>query len=107
MNEMLIIVGMAVVTLAVKAAFFVLGRGVVFPDWLSLGLGFVPVAVLAAIIVPGVLMPHGHGVELTGRNAYLVAAVTAIGVAAVSRRQLPTIVTGMVTFVAWRALVVG
>ena len=62
------ILGMAAVTAFVKAALFILGDRVVFPPLLKQALGFVPVTVLTAIIVPMILSPNGEGLELTWRN---------------------------------------
>ncbi|MDE2608518.1 MAG: AzlD domain-containing protein, partial [Burkholderiales bacterium] len=74
MNYTVMIAGMAVVTVFIKAVIFVLGDRVSLPPLLREALAFVPVTVLTAIIVPMVLAPHGHGLELTWRNPQLVAA---------------------------------
>jgi branched-subunit amino acid transport protein len=60
MNYTLMILGMAAVTVAIKATIFVLGGRVAFPPLLQQALGFVPVTVLTAIIVPMILAPHGE-----------------------------------------------
>jgi branched-subunit amino acid transport protein len=96
------IVGMAVVTFIIKAGMFILGGRIAFPPLLQQALGFVPVTVLTAIIVPMVLAPHGGGLELTWRNPQLVAAVAAILIAASTRRQLLTIVVGLAVFFGWQ-----
>jgi branched-subunit amino acid transport protein len=96
------ILGMAAVTVFIKAAIFVLGSRVAFPQWLQQALGFVPVTVLTAIIVPMVLAPHGEGLELTWRNPQLVASVAAILVCAATRRQLLTIVVALSVFFGWQ-----
>lgn len=102
MNYTLMILGMAVVTVAIKATIFVLGGRVAFPPWLQQALGFVPVTVLTAIIVPMVLAPHGEGLELTWRNPQLVAAIVAVLVCAATRRQLLTIVVALSVFFGWQ-----
>ena len=102
MNYVLAILGMAAVTLAVKAGIFVLGDRVRFPEWLREALSFVPVTVLTAIIVPMTLAPHGNGLELTWRNPQLVAALVAIAVCAATRHQLLTIGAGLAVFFAWQ-----
>lgn len=96
------ILGMAAVTVFIKAVIFVLGDRVVFPVLLKQALGFVPVTVLTAIIVPMVLAPHGKGLELTWHNPQLVAAVIAVAVSATTHRQLLTIITGLVVFFSWQ-----
>jgi len=65
------------------------------PEWLQDALGFVPIAVLTAIIVPAVLVSPEGGLVLAG-NARLPAALVAITVALVTRSVLATIVTGLV-----------
>lgn len=101
-NYTLMIVGMAAVTVFIKAAIFVLGGRVVFPPLLQQALGFVPVTVLTAIIVPMVLAPHGAGIELTWRNPQLVAAIVAVLVCAATKRQLLTIVVALAVFFGWQ-----
>lgn len=107
MSYTLVILGMAVVTFLIKATIFILGGRVVFPPLLQQALGFVPVTVLTAIIVPMVLAPHGGGMELDWRNPQLVASIAAVMMAAGVRRQLVTIGVGLAVFFAWQLLVVA
>lgn len=102
MNYTLMILGMAAVTVAIKATIFVLGGRVAFPPWLQQALGFVPVTVLTAIIVPMVLAPHGEGLELSWRNPQLVAAIVAVLVCAATGRQLLTITIALLVFFGWQ-----
>lgn len=64
------------------------------PDWLRDALGFVPIAVLTAIIVPAVIIAPEGGIEITG-NARLPAAIMAVTAALVTRSVLATIATGL------------
>ena len=102
MNYALMIVGMAIVTIAIRAAIFVLGDRIVFPPLVRQALDFVPVTVLSAIVVPMVVAPHGDGLEITWRNPQLVAAIVAVVVCAATRHQLLTIVTSMLVFLGWQ-----
>lgn len=102
MNYTWMIIGMAVVTVAIKATIFVLGGRIVFPPLLQQALGFVPVTVLTAIIVPMILAPHGEGIELSWRNPQLVASIAAVLVCAATRRQLLTIVVALTIFFGWQ-----
>ena len=102
MTYTLTIIGMAVITVFIKAFIFVLGDRVIFPIWLKEALVFVPVTVLTAIIVPMVLAPHGEGMELSWRNPQLIAAIAAVLVCAATRRQLLTIAVGLIVFFAWQ-----
>ncbi len=60
-----------------------------------------PVAVLTAIVVPGMLLPDGQW-ALNWDNAYLLAGLLAIAIAAVSRNLLATIAGGLLSFFALR-----
>jgi len=96
------ILGMAVITVLIKAVIFILGERVAFSPLAKQALGFVPVTVLTAIIVPMVLAPHGAGMELSWRNPQLVAAILAVLVCATTRHQLLTIVAGLGMFFGWQ-----
>ena len=65
------------------------------PDWLSEAMGFVPVAILTAIIVPAVLMPEGS-IEIEG-NWRILAAIIAGIVALTSRNVIATLAAGLVS----------
>ena len=107
MNYALMIAGMAVVTIAIRAAFFVLGDRIVFPPLLRQALDFVPVTVLNAIVVPMVVAPHGGELEITWRNPQLVAAIVAVVLCALTRHQLLTIVASIAVFLGWQFGVLG
>ena len=64
------------------------------PDWLEDALGFVPIAVLTAIIVPAVVTAPDGSLFLGG-NSRLPAAVIAVSVALITRSVLATIATGL------------
>jgi branched-subunit amino acid transport protein len=102
MSATVTILGMAVITVLIKAVIFILGERVAFSPLAKQALGFVPVTVLTAIIVPMVLAPHGGGMELTWRNPQLVAAIVAVLVCAATRHQLLTIVAGLGMFFGWQ-----
>jgi len=102
MSATLTILGMAVITVLIKAVIFILGERVAFSPLAKQALGFVPVTVLTAIIVPMVLAPHGGGLELSWRNPQLVAAIVAVLVCASTRHQLLTIVAGLGMFFGWQ-----
>ena len=98
MNFTLLILGMSVITILIKAIFFILGDRLVFPAWLNAALSFVPVTVLTAIITPMILAPHGKNIELNLRNPQLLASLIAVAVCLASRRQLLTIAAGLISF---------
>jgi branched-subunit amino acid transport protein len=107
MSYTLMILGMALVTVLVKAGLFIAGDRIAFPPIVREALGFVPVTVLTAIIAPMVLAPQGGGIELTWRNPQLVGAAAAVVICLVTRHQLVTILTGLAVFFAWQFLVLG
>jgi len=107
MKYFLLILGMAVITYAIRSAVFVFGERLRFPPLMRTALNFVPVTVLTAIIVPMTLAPHGGGAELTWRNSQLVAALVALGVCAVTRKPLLTIAVSLAVFFLWQLVVVA
>ncbi len=76
---------------------FIAGWGRLYlPKGVRRALRFVPIAVLIAIIVPDTLLQNGQ-LALTIDNYRLIAALVAVGVAAVTRNILFTIGAGFVT----------
>lgn len=103
MNELALIAGMALVTFAVRYPVLLLVSRVPMPEAVFRALRYVPPAVLAAIIVPAVLMPKGT-IDVSPANSYLVAALVCVIVAWRTRHLLFTIVLGMAAMLGWRAL---
>lgn len=99
------IIGMAVVTYLTKAAILLLGERITLSASVRQALGFVPICVLTAIIVPLTLAPHGGDIELHWHNPQLVGALAALAVSAVSRHLLLTIGVGLAVFFSWQLLV--
>lgn len=77
----LLIAGMAVVTFLTKFLFMALVSRVNLPLQLTRALGYIPVAILTALVVPGVLV-HDGKINLSLDNAFIPAA---LGAALVSR----------------------
>lgn len=96
MDIWLLILGMLAITFLIRYSFFA-WPDLRFPRLIEQGLHYVPVAVLTAIVVPGMLMPAGEW-ALHWRNAYLLAGVLSILIAAVTRNLLATISGGLVVF---------
>ncbi len=101
MSEFLLIFGMFVATFSVRYILFAAAGRVHFPQWLSTALGFVPAAVLTAIIVPSVLQPQGT-LWISYSNPWLLAALVAIITSFVRKDLLTTIVVGMLAFAFFR-----
>ncbi|HEY3291375.1 MAG TPA: AzlD domain-containing protein [Anaerolineae bacterium] len=104
MNEVLMIAGMALVTIAVRYPVLVLVGKIPLPGAVVRALRFVPPAVLTAIITPAVLYPRGPAIEFGLSNEYLIASVLSVIVAWRTRNVLITIVVGMVALLGWRWL---
>ncbi|CAG4890833.1 AzlD domain-containing protein [Paraburkholderia gardini] len=105
MSYVLVILGMALITWLIRTTVFIVGDRLVFPPLVRTALGFVPVTVLTAIIVPMAVSPHGGGAELTWRNPQLVGALAAVLVSALTRRPLLTIAVGLAVFFLWQGVV--
>lgn len=106
MQEVLLIAGMALVTFTVRYPVLAIFGKLDLPENVMRALRYVPVAVLTAIIVPGMVAPTGTA-DLSFTNAYLAAGIVAVGIAWYTRKLLPTIVLGMIFFLLWRVLVQG
>jgi branched-subunit amino acid transport protein len=105
MNYVVLILGMALITWTIRAVVFVLGDRLVFPPLVRTALGFVPVTVLTAIIVPMAVSPHGGDAELSWRNPQHRGALGAVAVSALTRRPLLTIAVGLAVFFVWQGVV--
>lgn len=96
MQIWLMILGMLAITFATRYSFFA-WPNLRFPRLIEQALHYVPVSVLTAIVVPGMLMPEGEWL-LAWDNAYLLAGVLAILVAVLTRNLLATIAIGLASF---------
>jgi branched-subunit amino acid transport protein len=101
-NEILLIAGMAAVTMATRIPLLMLLSRRKLPAGIESALKYVPPAVLSAIILPIVFMPGGE-LDLSPGNASLVASVVAVLVAWRTRNLLLTIILGMAALLIWRA----
>lgn len=88
MTLALTIAGMALVTLALRAAFLILPPEVKTPEFLRRALRYVPAAVLTAIWAPELVLAPGA-------NERILAGAVAIGVAWRWRVTFVTIVAGL------------
>ncbi|QKF50357.1 AzlD domain-containing protein [Pseudomonas graminis] len=92
-----LILGMAAITFLMRYSLFA-WPNLRFPPLVRQGLHYVPTAVLTAIVVPGMLLPDGTHWQLSLGNAYLLAGIVSIGIAAFSRNLLATIGGGLLVF---------
>ena len=104
MNLWLLIIICGLLTVAIRLSFILLLGRVAVGGPLQRALRFVPPAVLAAIIVPEVLLQQG-ALNVSLGNARLLAALAATAVAWRTKNVLATIVVGMaVLWIAQAAL---
>jgi branched-subunit amino acid transport protein len=94
MNVWLLLIGMGIVTYAIRLSLIVLIGRVAVPPIIQRALRFVPPAVLSAIIFPELLRPGGV-LDLSFGNVRLLAGVLAALVAWRTKNVLLTIGVGM------------
>lgn len=104
MDEVILLVGMFLVTFGVRYPVLALVSRVQLPELLLQSLKYVPPAVLMAIITPAALIPAGGGISLSFSNAPLYASLAAVLVSWRSRNLLLTILVGMGFLWLWRWL---
>jgi branched-subunit amino acid transport protein len=101
-SEWLMIIGMALVTFAVRYPLLVLVGRIKLSPTVVRALRYVPPAVLAAIITPTIIMPQGT-IDIS-LNGFMVSGIVSILVAWRLKNLLLTIVIGMATLFIWQAL---
>jgi len=90
----LAIVGLAALTVLTRGFFLLTEREIPIPDWLREGLRYAPLAALAAVVVPEVVMTQGQLIG-TWQDARLYAATAGAAYFFWRRDILGTILTGM------------
>lgn len=104
MDEVLLIAGMTLVTFLPRWGVLALVGRIALPPTAERALRYVPPAVLAAIVAPGLLLDGEGRLWLAPENSFLVAGIAAGLVAWRTRKLLPTILIGMAVLLAWRAV---
>ena len=95
------ILGLAAITVGTRGFFLFPERELPMPAWLKQGLRYAPLAALAAVVAPEVVMTQGH-VITTLKDARVFATLAATGYFFWRRGILGTIVTGTLVMVALR-----
>ena len=96
-----VIIGLAGVTVLTRSFFFISSKPWTLPPWAQRGLQYAPIAALAAVIVPEMVMTQGHFIR-TWQDARLFAV--AAGAAwffwrkGAGQAVLGTIVAGMAVY---------
>lgn len=94
MSPWITIVLVGLVTFLLRASFIVFADPHRFPHAFRQALAFVPPAVLAAIVAPGLLMRDGV-LDPSHGNLRWLAGLAALAVAALTRSTLATVAVGM------------
>jgi branched-subunit amino acid transport protein len=97
----LAIVGLAVITVATRGFFLYPEQDLPLPAWLRQGLRYAPLAALAAVVAPEVVMTQGHLIT-TFKDARIYGMLAATAYFFWRRGILGTIVTGTLVLVALR-----
>ena len=92
-----VIVGLAAVTVLTRCFFFILDRPWGLPEWAHRALHYAPIAALAAVIVPEIVMTQGHLVS-TGQDARIFGALAGAAYYFWRRGVLGTMLVGMAVY---------
>lgn len=98
LDAFITIVGLTVITIVTRGFFLISERELVLPDWVKRGLRYAPLAALAAVVVPEVLMSQGQLIG-TWRDARLYAVAVASAYFFWRGGLLGTIVSGMLVLI--------
>lgn len=95
------ILGMGAITLLTRAFFMIPEKEIRLPDWMRDGLRYAPLAALAAVIVPEIVMTQGELIS-TWKDARLFAVAAGTAYFFWKRGILGTIVSGTLVMLALR-----
>lgn len=91
------ILGMTLMTVVTRCFFFISRKSWTLPAWAQRGLHYAPIAALACVIVPEIVMTQGHLIA-TWKDARLFAAAAGIAWFYWRKSVLGTIVAGMAVY---------
>ena len=103
MNDVLMILGMMVVTFGVRYGSLAITQRVALSPALIRALRYVPVAVLTALTLP-FMVYRETGLDLSLQNPYWGAGILTIICSALTKNLLVTIAFGMAAFFLWRMI---
>ena len=92
-----VIVGLAGVTVLTRSFFLISSKEWTLPDWAQRGLRYAPIAAMAAVVLPEVLMQQGEFLQ-TWMDARWMGAAVGAAVYFWRRDVLLTIVVGMLAY---------
>ena len=97
----LVIVGLALITLLTRGFFLLPRKEIPLPDWLQQGLRYAPLAALTAVVAPEIVLTQGQLIT-TWKDPRLFAAVAGAAWYFWRRGILGTIVAGMAVLLGLR-----
>lgn len=92
-----VIVGLAGVTVLTRCFFFILDRPWGLPDWAHRALHYAPIAALAGVVIPEIVMTSGHLVPNL-HDARIYAALAGAAYYFWRRGVLGTMLVGMAVY---------
>jgi branched-subunit amino acid transport protein len=95
------VIGLTVITVVTRGFFFLSRREIPLPDWLRQGLRYAPLAAMAAVVVPEVVMSQGQLIG-TWQDARLFAVAAGAAWFWWRRGILGTILVGMAVLLPLR-----
>ncbi len=95
------VAGLTVITIVTRGFFFLSQRELPLPDWLRQGLRYAPLAAMAAVVVPEIVMTQGRLIT-TWQDARLFAAAAGAAWFWWRRGILGTILVGMAVLLPLR-----
>ncbi len=100
-EAMIAVIGLTVITIVTRGFFFLTEREVPIPAWLRQGLRYAPLAAMAAVVVPEVVMLQGQLIT-TWQDARLFAVAAGAAWFWWRRGILGTILVGMAVLLPLR-----
>jgi branched-subunit amino acid transport protein len=100
---LVVIVGLAIVTVVTRSFFFISRRNFKLPHWAQRGLQYAPIAALSAVIVPEIVMTQGQLIS-TFQDARIYGALAGAAIFYWSRNTLACIVGGMAVYLPLRLM---
>ena len=97
LRTLITILALGVVSVLTRSLFFISSRPWTLPRWAQRGLNYAPIAALAAVVIPEIVMAQGALVS-TWQDARLFAVVGGLAWFAWQRGVLGTIVAGMAVY---------
>jgi branched-subunit amino acid transport protein len=94
---LLTIAGMVCVTVVTRSFFFISDKPWKLPAWAQRGLHYAPIAALAAVVIPEVVMTQGHFISSL-KDARIFAVIAGVAWFYWRRGILGTIIAGMAVY---------